>query len=262
MTCSFRPFIPFILIPAAAGIAVACCCLVAGSAFGQAAGDARASAASAAAPDGKQTDDDLAKKAEILRSSRWRRAIFELGEWLNTQEIYPPKQVLKIKSDFNHRVAKMSSYELEYLLEDLEAKFKVIDSPEAKDARAWVGQYLSAMSDRKREEVLKDIPDIVKMSSGQLSQEIQKIETKRQSLQQQQAAFDQSRQVMVEQAQSARQQTAQAAAMAAAQSSGPAYSPYRSQGGGKPPFSDVQGSGMSIGVGPFGAYVGFNVGNF
>jgi hypothetical protein len=47
-----------------------------------------------------------------------------------------------------------------------------------------------------------------------------------------------------------------------AQASGPAYSPYRSQGGGKPPFSDAHGSGMSIGVGPFGAYVGFNVGNF
>jgi hypothetical protein len=207
-------------------------------------------------------DDDIAKKAEILRSPRWRRAIFELGEWLDTQEIYPPKQVLKIKADFNQRVAKMSSFELAYLLEDLEVKFKVIDSPEAKEARAWVGQYLSAMSDRKREEVLKDIPDIVTMSSGQLSQEIQKIETKRQSLQQQQAAFDQGRQALAEQAQSARQQTAMAAARSAAQSSGPAYSPYRSQGGGKPPFSDVHGSGMSIGVGPFGAYVGFNVGNF
>lgn len=239
--------------PVALGAALACCALAGAPIFGQPAADKQADT---------QTDDDLAQKADILRSSRWRRAIFELGEWLNTQEIYPPKQVLKIKADFNQRVAKMSSYELEYLLEDLESKFKVIDSPEAKDARAWVGQYLSAMSDRKREEVLKDIPDIVKMSSGQLSQEIQKIETKRQSLQQQQAAFDQSRQVMVEQAQGARQQTAQAAAMAAAQSSGPAFSPYRSQGGSKPPFSDVKGSGMSIGVGPFGAYVGFNVGNF
>jgi hypothetical protein len=39
-------------------------------------------------------------------------------------------------------------------------------------------------------------------------------------------------------------------------------SPYRGQDGGKPPFSDVKGSGMSVGVGPFGAYVNFNVGNF
>lgn len=207
--------------------------------------------------------DDIAKKAEILRSSRWRRAVFELGDWLDSQQIYPPKQVLKIKSDFNQRVAKMSSYELEYLLEDLESKFKVMDSPEAKDARAWVGQYLSAMSDRKRDEVLKDIPNVVSMSAGELSQEIQKIEAKRQSLQRQQAAFDQGRQQLVEQAQASRQLTAQAAAAAAAQANaGPASSPYRSQGGGKPPFSDSQGGGMSIGVGPWGASVGFSVGNF
>jgi hypothetical protein len=216
--------------------------------------------AAEARPDGQ---DDLAKKAAILRSPRWRRAIFELGDWLDSQEIYPPKQVQKIKSDFNRRVAGMSSYELEYLLEDLESKFKVIDSPEAKDARAWVGQYLSAMSDRKREEVLKDIPDVVSMSAGELSTEIQKIEAKRQSLQQQQAAFDQGRQQLVEQAAVSRQATAQAAAAAAAQAnSAPAYSPYRSQGGGKPPFADTQGSNMSVGVGPFGAYVGFSVGSF
>jgi len=218
----------------------------------------------APAPDAAAApQDDIAKKAEILRSSRWRRAVFELGDWLDTQEIYPPKQVQKIKSDFNHRVAKMSSYELEYLLEDLEQKFKVMDSPEAKDARAWVGQYLSAMSDRKRDEVLKDIPNVVSMSAGELSQEIQKIETKRQSLQRQQAAFDQGRQELVQQAQASRQLTAQAAAAAAAQAnSAPAYSPYRSQGGGKPPFSDSKGGGMTVGVGPWGAYVGFSVGNF
>ena len=222
----------------------------------------QAAPAPAAAPEATPPDD-IAKKAEILRSPRWRRAVFELGDWLDSQQIYPPKQVQKIKSDFNHRVAKMSSYELEYLLEDLEQKFKVMDSPEARDARAWVGQYLSAMSDRKRDEVLKDIPNVVSMSAGELSQEIQKIETKRQSLQRQQAAFEQGRQQLVEQAQANRQLTAQAAAAAAAQAnSAPAYSPYRSQGGGKPPFSDSQGSGMSIGVGPWGAYVGFSVGNF
>jgi hypothetical protein len=122
---------------------------------------------------------DLARKAEVMHSSRWRRAIFELSEWLSSQEIYSPKEVSRIKSDFNHRVEKMSSYDVEYLLEDLETKFKVIDSPEAQEARAWVGQYMSAMSDRKRHEVLKDLPDVVNMTAGQLSQEIEKIEQKR-----------------------------------------------------------------------------------
>ncbi|NDC62618.1 MAG: hypothetical protein EBZ59_01205 [Planctomycetia bacterium] len=208
---------------------------------------------------------DLARKLEIMNSPRWRRAIFELGEWLATQKIYPPKEVVRIKANFNHRVEKMSSYELEYLLDDLDAKFKILDAPEAKEARAWVGQYMSVMSDRKREEVLKDVPDVVTMTAGQLQQELVKIEQKRAALQQRQAAFDQGRQQLVEQAQQARQQTAMAAAAATAhmQSGAASYSPYRPQGnGGKPPFSDSGGSGMTLYSGVFGAGVAMNLGNF
>jgi hypothetical protein len=229
-------------------------------------GQAPAAAPPAAATPAADTDDgDLARKAEIMNSQRWRRAIFELGEWLSSQKIYSPQDVRNIKADFNKRVTAMSSYELDYLLDDLDAKFKILETPEAKDARQWMGQYLSVMSDSKRAEVLKDVPDVVKMSSSQLQQEIDKIEQKRSTLQRQQAAFDQSRQQLVEQAQAARQQTAAASNAAAAQmQSGVSFSPYRSQGqgGGKPPFSDVKGSGMSVGVGPFGAYVNMNVGNF
>lgn len=212
--------------------------------------------------------DDLAAKAALLQSPRWRRAIFELGEWLSSQEIYPPKEVQRIKANFNAKVMKMSSHELEYLLDDLEAKFKVMESPEAKEARAWVGQYLSAVSDRKRSEILKDVPNVVDMSAGELSQEIQKIERTRQSLKDRQSAFDEGRQVLVAEAAANRKATADAAKAATARmNASPSYSPYRSNsggsGGGSPPFSNAHvGSGMSIGVGPWGAYVGFSLGNF
>ena len=210
--------------------------------------------------------DDLDRKIEIMSGERWRRAIFELGEWLSAQQIYSPQEVNRIKADFNRRVAGMSSFELEYLLEDLDAKFKIMETPEAKDAKAWIGQYLAAMSDRKRAEVLRDMPDVVTMTSGQLQQEINRIEQKRTSLQQRQQAFDQSRDLLVQQAAANRQQTAAAAAAAMAQTRSAAFSPYNAGGGGggggKPPFSDVKGSGMSVGVGPFGAYVNFNVGAF
>ena len=248
------------LLAAAALVAVACPLVSSGQ---QPAAAAKAPAtAPAAAPD--DDDGDLARKAEIMNSPRWRRAIFELGEWLSSQQIYSPQEVHNIKADFNKRVTAMSSYELEYLLEDLDNKFKILETPEAKDARQWVGQYLSVMSDSKRAEVLKDVPNVVKMSSAQLQQEIDKIEQMKAGLQQRQAAFDSSRQQLVERAQAARQATAAASNAAASQmQSGVSYSPYRgSQGGGKPPFSDVKGSGMSVGVGPWGAYMNMNVGNF
>jgi hypothetical protein len=212
------------------------------------------------------TPEDAARKVEIMSGPRWRRAIFELGEWLSAQQIYSPQEVSRIKADFNRRVAGMSSYELEYLLDDLDAKFKVLETPEARDAKAWLGQYLSAMSDRRRAEALRDVPDVVTMSSAQLQQEINRIEQKRLSLQQRQQSFDQSRDALVQQAAANRQQTAAAAAAAMAQSRSAAFSPYRTGGGGggggKPPFSDVKGSGMNVGVGPFGAYVSFSVGAF
>ncbi len=227
-------------------------------------------AAPAKAESGKPpTADDLARKAEIMSGQRWRRAIFELGEWLSAQQIYTPQEVNRIKADFNRRVAGMSSYDLEYLLDDLDAKFKVLETPEAHDAKAWLGQYLAAMSDQRRSEALRDVPDVVTMTSAQLQQEIDRIERKRSSLQQRQQAFDQGRDALVQQAATNRQQTASAAAAAMAQTRGSAsFSPYRSGGGGgggaggSLPFSDVKGSGMNVGVGPFGAYVSFSAGAF
>ena len=220
----------------------------------------------AANDDDGDGDSDLEKKVAIMNSPRWRRAIFELGEWLSAQAIYTPTQVRNIKADFNRKVEKMSPHDLEYLLDDLDAKFQILDTPEARDARSWVAQYLSVMSDQKRAEALKDVPNVVTMTAGQLQQEIQKIERKRSSLQQQQAAFDEGREQLVQQAQAARQQTAAASAAATSRTSNVSYSPYRGGGGGggggKPPFSDVGGSGMSITSGPFGAYVSMNLGGF
>ena len=155
-----------------------------------------------------------------MNSPRWRRAIFELGEWLSSQAIYTPAQVRNIKADFNRKVEKMSANDLEYLLDDLDAKFKVLDTPEARDARAWVAQYLSVMSDQKRAETLRDVPNVVTMSASQLQQEIAKIERTRSSLQQQQAAFDASRQQLVQRAADSRRQTAAASAAATRQGAG------------------------------------------
>ena len=59
-----------------------------------------APAKAAAAPTKAADDDDgdLARKAEIMNSQRWRRAIFELGEWLSSQQIYSPQEVHNIKA--------------------------------------------------------------------------------------------------------------------------------------------------------------------
>jgi hypothetical protein len=129
-------------------------------------------------------------KADIINSTEFRRAMFEFNEWLTSQPIYTPQQVAQIKDQFNHRVAEMTAPELGYLLADLEEKMQIINTPDAREARAWMAQYLSVMSDKKRAQTLKDVPNVATMTAAQLATEIAKIQQTRDSMDNAQAAFE------------------------------------------------------------------------
>jgi len=240
-----------------AAVAVACglgCCVgtLAGAAAAQAADPAggRAAQIRAGADDG-----EFARKYEILQSRDWRQAIAEFGSWLTTQSVYTPAEVRRIKVQFNDRVAGMSSYELEYLLDSISAKVKLLATPEARDAKAWLGEYLSAMSDARRARELQNVPNILDMSAAQLWQEIQRIDAMRGTLRQRQQGVESRQSALANRASSGRQATSSASREAAARlRAAPSHSPYRS-GGGSPPFSDIQPRRASIGVGPMGAFV-------
>lgn len=75
-------------------------------------------------------DGDFARKADIMHGPRWQRTIAEFGRWLATQTVYSAADVQRIKRQFNARVAAMSSYELEYLLDSISAKLQLLDTPE------------------------------------------------------------------------------------------------------------------------------------
>jgi Ni/Co efflux regulator RcnB len=199
---------------------------------------------------------DAAKKAAIMDSQRWRRAMFELNEWFSAQPFYDKKQVEQMKRNFSARVAIMSSSELEFMLEDMDAKFKIIDSKQAQEARDWLGNYLSMLSDWKREEVLKEMPNFTTMTAAQLSQEIAKIQRKRTLLSQQQAAFDRARGQQVEAQLQANRARQQAYIREQSRFSTSTYtSPYRAPTGGQPPFSDRRvGPDMEFYSGNFGQF--------
>ncbi len=206
-----------------------------------------------------EDDGELARKSDILHSAKWQRAITELGSWLATQSLYSPADVQRIKVQFNGRVAAMSSYELEYLLDSISTKLQLLATPEARDAKAWLGEYLSAMSDARRSQALRSVPNVLEMSAAQLSQEIQRIDSKRLALQQRQQGVEARQAAMADRAASGRQATSTASREAAARlRAAPAHSPYRS-GGGSLPFSDVPPRRMSIGVGPMGACVSISL---
>ncbi|MFM9057593.1 MAG: hypothetical protein ACKOSQ_00430 [Planctomycetaceae bacterium] len=212
--------------------------------------------AAAAVIEADADDGDLARKADIMHGARWQSAIAEFGGWLAAQTIYTPAEVRGIKNRFNDRVAAMSSYELEYLLDSLTAKLDLLGTPEAQDAKAWLGEYLFAMSDVRRAEELRKLPNLLDMNAAQLWQEIQRIDRLRGTLRQRQENVVARQEVLVERAAAKRQATAAASQAAAARArSAPAHSPYR-QGGGSPPFADVQRQPPLI-FGLFGGLLGF-----
>jgi hypothetical protein len=200
---------------------------------------------------------DAAKKATILDSKRWRRAMFELNEWFSAQRLYDKKQVEEIKADLSARVAEMSSSDLEFMLQDMEAKFQIMESQPAQEARDWLGHYLSLRSAKKREELLKDMPNLVTMTAAQLSQEIQKIERKRTLSEREAAASSRTRQAQVSSQLQANK--AAQAAYARQQSQAPAgySSPYRAPNTtpGARPFDDRK-------VGPSMEFYSGNYGQF
>ena len=198
---------------------------------------------------------DLARKSDLLHSPAWQRVVAEFGSWLSSQSIYTPAEVRRIKVQFNSQVAAMSSYEVEYLLESIAAKMRLLDTPEARDAKAWLGEYLSAMSDARRAQALRNVPNILDMSADQLWREIQRIDALRATLRQRQQGVESRQTTLSERAGGSRQATANASREAAARArSAPVHSPYRS-GGGSLPFSDIPPRQMSIGVGPMGASI-------
>lgn len=198
---------------------------------------------------------DLARKADIMHGAQWQRAIAELGDWLATQTLYPPAEVRRIKVRFNEQVAGMSSYELEYLLDSVAQKMRLLDTPEARDAKAWLGEYLAAMSDARRARELRNVPDLLDMTAAQLWEEIQRIDRKRAALQQRQQGVAARQNALVDRAAANRQASADAARATAERLRAAPAGPPASQGGGKPPFSDSPQRRMSIGVGPMGAFI-------
>ncbi len=194
-------------------------------------------------------DGEFARKHDLLSSPDWQRAVAELAGWLRVQKVYPPAEVRRIKARFNDRVATMSSYELEYLLDSITAKLKLLETPEAADAKAWLGEYLSAMTDARRAREMQGIPDILEMSADDLWREIVRIDGLKAQVQARQQGVESKQAALVDRAASGRAATGAASQAAAARSrSAPSHSPYRS-GPGKTPFSDYQPRRMQIVVG-------------
>jgi hypothetical protein len=138
---------------------------------------------------------------------------------------------------------------LEYLLDSIAVKMRLLETPQAADAKAWLGEYLSAMTDARRAREMRDIPNILEMSADDLWREILRIDALKAQLQTRQRGVDSKQSVLAERAAAGRASTAAASQAAASRArSAPSHSPYRA-GPGKAPFADYQPRRLQIVVG-------------
>ncbi len=133
--------------------------------------------------------DEARARAAILDSPQWRRSMLEVAEWFHTQQLYTPAQAEQIRLDFQQRIAESTAAELKQILTDLQVKLEILDSPQAREARAWMAEYVAVMSDRKREQVVSELPNLATLTSRQLHDELIRIQRKRDQIDQRQAAF-------------------------------------------------------------------------
>lgn len=158
-------------------------------------GNAHSPAGAAAAPAAPE-----AARRQILESDRWRHTEQRLHEWLSVQKVYTPEEVTALEAEFASRVATMSPTELKSFLEDMEERLAVLTSPEAEEARLWLGQFM-AVARNPEEQLGISRPDVLNMTASQVRHELQRLQQVRDSRLQAQAAFDRTRGI---QAQAAR----------------------------------------------------------
>jgi hypothetical protein len=181
----------------------------------------------ATAPARQLSSEDVAKKKELLESERFRRARLTFDEWLTVQKAYKKEQIPGLRAAFRKKINAMTPAELEEFLGQMEDKLAVLMSPEAQDARDWLGYFASAKAVLPASEV--DQFDIVNMTAGQLEQTLQKVEAKRGARAGASQAFNVSREAGIRRSQVERQQQAARAARSttsSASSQTRATSPY------------------------------------
>ena len=101
-------------------------------------------------------------------------------------------------------------------------------SPESKEARAWIGRFLSVQAIYSEEDLKKIRPEIEKMTASEIQAQIEVIKRKQAGMRRQSVASNQIRQQQlksIRQGQSAAA-TARAGARSRSASSATQYSPY------------------------------------
>lgn len=153
-------------------------------------------------------------KEDILASPEWQEAEGAYARWLRQQKLYSEEQIAAFHKEWRASVEQMSAEELAGMFQDMQAKLKVLLSPEARDANAYIGEYMAVAAQKKVDALRQRAPNLVEASPEELQQSLEAFQARRGSRRQAQAQFDRSREQQVSQQMAANRAAAQARAAA------------------------------------------------
>lgn len=179
-----------------------------------------------------QTDyvQGVGTREDILQSPRFRQVEHRFNEWLSVQKVYTHAEAARLKQSLGLKTASMSAAELNDFLTEMEDKLQVLLSPEAGEARSYMG----FLSERAQKQMIKEKTggaNFASMTAAQMQQSLQDFRMQRQSMAQSQQAFNQVNQRSVEMQRAderARQQSAERAKDRAAYMAANRPDPYQS----------------------------------
>lgn len=148
-------------------------------AAGIASGQDQPKPSNAAKPSAAESASDEAAKQKIMNSPEWKQAKYAFDEWISVQQIYDKKRVAEIKQQLDAQIKSMNASQLQEFLEDMEHKLKILNSPEAQDARAWLARNMALAAAPYREKLRKQFPDVANMTAAQLDLAMREFEEKR-----------------------------------------------------------------------------------
>jgi hypothetical protein len=150
----------------------------------------------------------------VVDSSEWEATRQAFQQWLTVQQKYSDQEIQKMISDLRLRVAAMNEKERAAFLKDVQARLAVLNSEQARQARAWMSENMARMTPAGQQKLRRQIPDVANMSAAQLQQALTTKQMQMQGRQRSQAATAQFRAQQNQMAMQMNQQRQQAFAAA------------------------------------------------
>ncbi len=150
-------------------------------------------------PSAKTRSTASLSKEDILTSPEWQEAESAYARWLRQQNLYSEEQIAAFHKEWRASVEQMSAEELAGMFNDMQVKLQILLSPEARDANAYVGQYMAVAAQKKVDEMRSRAPNLVDASPEELEQRLQDFQSRRGARRAAQSQFDRTRQQQVDQ---------------------------------------------------------------